>query len=407
MTGDIKPIWRYIPLEEYSRTTEPASEVARTGLRTIWRRLRHTLPAERVNVQAELRSAPQKLLNCVVPEPSWDDSVEAVGSALQNWLDSENSFQAVIGAPGSGTRQVLMGLAEKRGWAVIESPSIDLILKGGDEWLSHVKESKSAVVVLPCLEACYLRHHDGLILMRKLTDWLLGGSCRFLIGCSSWAWAYLSKTLQMDAIFPSPIVLEAFDGWRLQQWFRSLAMAPRRRPLVFRQSDNGNVILLSEESQSNKENGDSDKSAEVPDFLNRVAGRSRGIPLVAWAIWRNTLQIAAGEDIDKDAIEAAASDRGLTIWVRPWAHMELPSVPVNTSRDELFLLHLLLLHDGLTAQSIPHLLPCAAAGIMQGMDRLRTAGLVKIEDGIWRVTLLGYPAVRQYLYDEDYLVDVL
>jgi hypothetical protein len=126
---------------------------------------------------------------------------------------------------------------------------------------------------------------------------------------------------------------------------------------------------------------------------------------VAWAIWRQCLHIGTDEDAEEAAQEAAARDRGRTLWIRPWQEVLLPELPRGTDTAELLLLHTLLLHDGLPADLLDALLPFSSGDIRQRLYRLRSGGLVKEEEGLWRVTLLGYPAVRTALSDEDNLVD--
>jgi hypothetical protein len=122
-------------------------------------------------------------------------------------------------------------------------------------------------------------------------------------------------------------------------------------------------------------------------------------------MWRQSLQIASDEDIEEEAQEAAVADRGRTIWVRPWSQLSFPEIPPGTDRHDLMLLHTLLLHDGLPSDILDLLLPLSRGAIMERLHRLRAVGLVKIEGGLWRVTLLGYPAIRGAMADEDMLVD--
>ena len=97
-----------------------------------------------------------------------------------------------------------------------------MILTGGQDWLTQLEEDDEPLV-LPHLEHCFLRHYDGLTLLRRLLDHIFSRSRRWLVGCDSWAWAYLSKALKVDTVFPTPFILEAFDQERLKIWFQQLA----------------------------------------------------------------------------------------------------------------------------------------------------------------------------------------
>jgi hypothetical protein len=41
------------------------------------------------------------------------------------------------------------------------------------------------------------------------------------------------------------------------------------------------------------------------------------------------------------------------------------------------------------------------------LHRLRKAGIVIAERGLWRVSWQGYPEVRRFLAQEDYLLDAM
>jgi hypothetical protein len=143
------------------------------------------------------------------------------------------------------------------------------------------------------------------------------------------------------------------------------------------------------------------------EFMIRLASRSRGIPLVAWALWRHCPNTSAGQKIEEDAQKAAAMDDGKTVWVKPWLQVHLPRVPADSRQEEFFLLQALLLHGGLPFDLLSRLLPGAVSAIREKLLRFQAEGLVKGEEGVWRVTLLGYPAVRQCLEDEGFLIDRL
>ena len=71
----------------------------------------------------------------------------------------------------------------------------------------------------------------------------------------------------------------------------------------------------------------------------------------------------------------------------------------------LLVLHALMLHGGLWDRVLPELLPIIPIEIMEYLYLLEAAGLVQSDQGFWRVTPQGYPAVRQSLQSEGYLVD--
>jgi hypothetical protein len=404
-----------MPFSEFRHPIEPAREAALGRVRSFLQRVRKgRLSVRPVSVQAELRSASVRLLDRVAPAPRWGAAERALESSLAEWRDAERAeqtVQVVIGPPGTGTSHVVRKWAERNKYRPIQAPPYRELIEGRDGWLSQLDGEDP--VALPNLERFFLRHYNGFDALRRMLDRICTGSRRYVIGCSSWTWAFLNRSSQIGALLPEPLSLSPFDSARMERWLHVLASSVAGGSLVFRLTDDGSSVLPDVEGRVEQPAGEPPDEAEhdVPSdkrsvhFLQRLASRSRGNPLVGWAMWRQSLQIAGEEDIEEEAQEAAASDRGRTIWVRPWPQISFPEMPVGADRRDLMLLHTLLLHDGLPADILDLLLPLSLGAIMERLYRLRAVGLVKLEDGIWRVTLLGYPAIRQAMADEDLLVD--
>lgn len=407
-------LWCFIPRDQFKRPAEPAREAAFSRVRGILQRIRTgSLSGRTVSVQAELRSASLRLLDRVAPAPRWGAAERALESALAPWKEetgSPQNVQIVIGPPGTGTSHVVGKWAERNGFRVVRPPARGEILSSRTDWFSQLDGQDP--LAFPNLEAFFLRHHNGFDAVRRIVDRLCAGDRRYLLGCNSWTWAFLDRSFQIGALLPTPFVLAPFDSMRTERWLYVLAASVAGGSLVFRLTDDGSSVLPDVERRTEDGTAVSDEADhEVAlekrsvQFLQRLAARSRGNPLVAWALWRQSLQIAAGEDIEKEAQEAAAGDRGRTIWVRPWSQLALPELSSRADRRDLMLLHMLLLHDGLSSEILDRLLPLSRGAVMERLYGLRARGLVKTEEELWRVTLLGYPAVRQAIEDEDLLVD--
>jgi hypothetical protein len=407
---DMPPRWRYLRLDQYALPPEPARETVRKGIGGLWGRLhRGWRPLKSVFDEKKLASVPGKLLDQVAPPPRWDEALDAVTAALNDWLEATpaaSGTRVLVGPPYGGLPEILGSWAGARGWRLVEPPAADQILAGPDEWLEQVGQDEGAPLVLPRLERCFLRHFDGLTLVQRLLDHLFSRRRRGLIGCDTWAWAFLSKVLQIDSVFPTPLTLEAFDLDRLTRWLQELAQSSG--DFVFRQPDNGKFVLPpSGEETAPREPGPRE-GPEVTDFLKNLAAYSRGIPGVAWAIWRYSLRFGVEENLAAEARKEADLDLRRTIWVEPWGQLKLPTIPdVKDRRRLLLVLHALLLHSGLTGQVLPELLPLTPTEIMETLHLLKAAGLLTEEQGFWRVAPLGYPAVRQYVKKEGYLIDAI
>ena len=412
-----RDLWRFIRLDEYKKPAEPTRETVRRGISGLWARLRGSQPLNKSAIeQKNLHTVPQSMLDQAVARPEWHVLARGVSGALKDWLAVDEPdcwMQVFVGAPYSGVQEALTAWGTSKEWQIIEAPRVEQILQGGEDWLTSLGEKKDAPVVIPYLEHCYLRHYNGLSLVNRILELLTTASRRCLVGCNSWAWAFLCKALQFDSELPHPFTLEAFDHNRLEWWFSQLA-ASSKAGFVFRQADNGKPVLPpipshedhageheSEREQSNAES----EFDQAPDFLKHLAAHSLGIPGVAWTIWRHSLRSTPIEEVDDKWQKEVASDQGLTIWVKPWSQVDLPSLPSAGDHYHLFVLHSLLLHSGLPVHILGQLLPFSPAEVIRSLHRLRFAGLIEQREKLWRVTALGYPAARQELKSEGYLVD--
>jgi hypothetical protein len=392
----------------------PTGEVVRGGLTSAWRMLR---PKSRQTSfdNGLLCAAPPYLLNRAAPVPDLEQMVIALESALQNWSftkDSKKSVKVIVGPPGSNVDQAVATLGCRNGWLKLGPPTPAEILAGGNAWLENIKGDELVPLVIPQLGKCFLRHQDGLTLISRLLDWLESTRRRCLIACDSWAWAYLVKALHIDAMLPMPLTLAPIDGTRLQFWLPTLARTNGGH-FIFRDANNGKPIFMVASDyedliRRNAKPGQMEAFGEwagAGNLVKQLAAYSRGLPKVAWTLWRECLQVEpdAKKDIERKMPRA---DDWYTVWVKPWSQLHLPSVPHSAGTTESILLHTLLLHDGATAELLELLLPLSHNQVRHALHQLMEVNLVEIKaDNRWQVTLLGYPAVRQFMENEGYLVD--
>jgi hypothetical protein len=218
--------------------------------------------------------------------------------------------------------------------------------------------------------------------------------------------------MHIDAMLPTPLSLAPIDGRRLQFWLPTLARADGGR-FVFRDASNGQSIFMPAASDDdlirrNAQPGHMEAFGEWAGAgyqVKQLAAYSRGLPEIAWRWWRECLQVMP--ETDNEIMQGVSrSDEWYTVWVKPWSSLSLPSVPHATGIVESTLLHALLLHGGATAGLLEMLLPFEHNEIRYALHQLAEARLAKITAGDrWQVTLLGYPAVRQHMENEGYLVD--
>jgi hypothetical protein len=336
--------------------------------------------------------------------------VIALESALEEWCftkDTKKSVKVIVGPPGSNVEQAVSTLGNRNGWLRLGAPTPGEILAEGSTWLENIEGDELTPIVIPQLGNCYLRHQDGLALISRLLDRLETTRRRCLIACDSWAWAYLVKALQIDAMLPTPLTLAPIDGRRLQFWLPTLARTNGGQ-FVFRDGGNGQPIFMVASNyddliRRNAKPGQMEIFGEwvgASNLVKQLAAYSRGLPMVAWTLWRECLQVAPDTKIENEQKIIQEND-WYTVWVKPWAQLHLPSVPQSAGTTESIILHTLLLHGGAKAELLELLLPLSHNQVRHTLHHLQELGLVEIKAGNhWQVTLLGYPAVRQFMAPE-------
>lgn len=421
-------LWKYVSLDQYARPKSPAGETVRKGFLGLWDKLQKGLAGNDGNDrsvdhpyvdQALLHSVPRQLLDDVAPEPSWNDLTVALDEALEERSlngSPASHVQFVVLPSCSGTDGVLLHWSMIKKWQIITPPDPAEIFHGGQESLAPLRISSSENCVIPHLERWYMRHHDGLTVIRKLIALLAARAPRCVIGVNSWSWAYLNKVLNLGTYFQTPLILQALDQQRLTTWLKGLAGRAGGKIFVFRQTDSGNLVLPLPSARIQPDTTESAQqqmledsvSAKTTKFTWHLANYARGIPLVAWAIWRYCLrstQPAVTADEDDQLAKALRSDDEHTVWLKPWSATELPAMPGKTNNLHIFTLHTLLLHGQLEIEWLAHLLPFSTAEILTTLKELASLQLIELEKGMWRVAPLGYPSIRNFLQREGYLLD--
>lgn len=421
--GGEPPLWQLVALADYARPERPTGEAVRTGLLGLFRRKKDSKDKDEPLVDEEgLLPLPPDLLEAVAPWPDWRQVVPALDRGLGGFDEAGGNaafhpiaahpIAAIVGAPYSGVREGLRCWAQQHGWPVIEAPAREHILGQDTSWREanfsdpdrepDQAPDERPPILIPELEHCFLRHPRGLDFLRRLLDRLHRSSRRCVVATNSWAWSYLNAAVGIaDAVAP-PLTFQAFDAGRLARWFLSLQTCAE--PVTFCRAQDGSVLLAPLSETGEEATSERGTGAELTRLL---AGYSRGIAGVAWAVWRRSLCRVAAEDAADRLEEAAADISGPVVYVRPWSGIGLRSLPSGTDLPDLLLLHALLIHGGLTEALLPEILPSIGGSVPGRLHKLGRRGIVEHHQGRWQVTPLGYPATREALASEGLLVDPL
>jgi hypothetical protein len=360
---------------------------------------------------AKAQPAPDALLERIAPVPDWSEAVVALDAALKPWIEEPDDVPAlVLDAWYHGAPSIVRRWAEARGWTIVDPPSREDIAQpdAAADWLA-ARERSDTPWVLPHLERCHLRTPRGLAFVRALLDrWAEGALGRGLIGCDPHAWAYLRHV--WPGQIPHRLTLHPFSADVLGRWFRALAEAGRpdgAASLSFRVAGEDNPVLPERHDAA-----DDDGAARPPDevptssYLRGLAVYSQGHPGIAWTLWRRSLLVPPdASPLKADDPSNRESEPEPTIWVRPWSDVEHPRRPSDFAQPDMFVLHALLLHGGLSADQLSPLLPTDWYAVRHRLQGLRTAGFVVQDGATWQLTPAGYPAACDILRREAYLPD--
>ena len=347
--------------------------------------------------EATLSSLPPAQLDRLAPPLRWEGAARAfdqIYAAKAGNAPAPGVVGILVGQPFCGHADILAHWARGRSVRLLEPPTAQEILAADVQWLTRCCDSGPGLWALPALERCYLRNANGLALVRGFLDLAFSGALGpGVIGCDSWAWAYLQRICAWPA---TPVLtLQAVVGAALT----TLLLQPETQPTqaVRFLSAHSGISLLPE-----PEDGEEDAQTPVSPELRQLAARCRGNLGIAWHFWRERLRTAIEPQATQTGDDAPPPTDA--IWVAP--ELE-PRAPASDAGDETALvLHALLLHNGLEAPLLATLLPIAAAHLNLQLLRLHALGLVERQDADrWQVTPLAYPGVRAFLRARGYLTD--
>lgn len=418
-----------VSLRDYSAPSMPTEH----AIRRYWRLLRlHFQPdsADPVRAGARLQPATRKLLDSIAAPPACGPLIEELQLTVDAWHAEAPPgsawMRAVVMAP-CDHGDLVGSWAQRHGHQVLRPPPRGTLLEttAQIDWQALAGEG---LLVVPQLERWFLRERNGLATVRGLIEALSQLERPCIVGCNSWAWAFLEKAAGASLVMPSAVTFQAFRAKQLNAWFASLAKRdaqagavlwygalgahaapsaqaddasalpatpanPAKRqadalasaaaeveseggpgqPLVFRLTSTGADVLREPSAHHDPDDSRSKSSTKHEDgYLQRLAARSLGIPWVAWNLWRDGLCAAHDTEQVPDKVKHKVQDDGHTLWVSDLPEFSLPS---GYERPALMVAHALLLHGGLTRAQLQGVLPAQAQpGILAA---LQDAGYVE------------------------------
>jgi len=400
------PLWEYVALTDYQVPQDSLQQTMRKRLDFLRDWYKREIQQEKDTSDSPfmpdegLQQLPDWQLEQIAPSPLSQSALPSLNELMEPWLSNEANNPNVmlfVEPPHADYADTLEKWAKQHEWLILQPPETKAILQGGTNWLTSIADLEQPWF-LPALEHIYLRHVDGLDLVRAFLDQAFSGALgQGVIACNSWAWAFLKHVWQGRS--PVPRVVQAFDSDKLAQHFQNLADQAKPRHFAFRQADDGSYIIPLPEPITEQA---APQSNDNP-FLRHLAAHSRGIPGVARAIWRDNLRT----EPDK-ALNTANKNQDYerTIWVAAWEAIQHPKLPNDTDPNNLFILHSLLLQGGLNTDALRLILTSIPPHqITATLLRLERSDIITHKQGRWQVTPQAYPVVRSFLATHNMLLD--
>ena len=275
-TDNAPPSLPFQPLGGYTFPSMPTDDVARG----LWKRLKEAVTRngnEPFIAEDQLRRVSQSQSDGVQVSPMCEPLLHELDLTLREWAGAathKSPLRVVVMPPGD-RHDLLRVWAERHGYAVLEPPSRDTLRRGHP--VVRPELAGEGLLVIPRLERWFLRHRTGLAAARSLLESLGAMQRTCVVGCNSWAWAFLSKAVEANMILPRPLMFRPFTGERLGAWLGAVVDATNR----------GVVYRLSQSGETLAPDGD---AAVTGPFYKKLAAQSMGIPWVAWWIWHQSLR---------------------------------------------------------------------------------------------------------------------
>lgn len=371
------------PLEDYDKPELPTYDWFQTLLTRAREMVRHR-PTEPMVTDDRLRRSTLEMLDEVVSPPACGPLLVELQASLADWIadPAPRLASRLIVLPPGDRNDVIAAWAEQNGHTLLEAPARSAII---DKRPADVPDlTGDGVLVIPALERWFVRHRNGLTLIRGLLAALDGLDRHVVVGCNSWAWQYLVRAVRADVIFGAPITFQAFDAHRLRNWLSEISESDAIGRVQFREADSGADIMAL------------DDNGQPHGVLVSLAARSRGIPWVAWRIWRRSLRRRVEVETEQNESDSAdpavldPSDDEHTLWV---IALEEFSLPGGGNDDTLLLLHALLIHGPLALDQLALVLPQVRA--LEMLPALISIGIVeRREDATLACAPAAYPAIR-------------
>ncbi|MGB3509762.1 MAG: hypothetical protein WBA93_11055 [Microcoleaceae cyanobacterium] len=235
------------------------------------------------------------------------------------------------------------------------------------------------LVVIPCLEFCFLRHIQGLDGIEFLRNRIFQDRSRFwLIGCNTLTWQYLDQIYKINSYFEKTLSLPNVEGAELQEWLAH--------------------VIDKLEFSSSKETTEK-QTAKIQDYFDNLSNIAKGSSVVAAQLWLTSLTIANIENVNT---EPETEQPILVKYNKP----KLLDLPELTAEDR-YLLFSMLLHKEINLSQLALSLGESESAIQFQIQKLLDQGVIQRCNNFLIVHPAHYPKLLKHLKKYNFITDLI
>ncbi|MGB0560324.1 MAG: MarR family transcriptional regulator [Spirulinaceae cyanobacterium] len=289
---------------------------------------------------------------------------------------------------------------------------------------ADVLAERQTLVIIPCLEQCFLRCIGGWEGIERLRNLMIGNrDCFWVMGCNCWAWEFLDFASQIRAYFSDELTLPDLDSEMLQAWLDPVVRTVVDPQIATEFADLELIDLSHDPSDDDDEDEDEadeqKKQKRRQAYWSALASQSGGVGAIAAQLWLQSLRIQPAEIADEDdpanslervqtpdgesddeRAEQREEDAQLTLReIKP----TLPHLPSLTHRDRYWL-HSVLIHGPITAAHLALSLGESEGQNQSQVQRLVQAGLLVWQKDTLILHASHYAKLKSRLANDNFFV---
>lgn len=235
------------------------------------------------------------------------------------------------------------------------------------------------LVVIPCLEFCFLRQINGLDGIEFLRNRIFKDHSRFwLIGCNSLTWQYLDHVYNIKSYFDKTQSLPTLTGEEIMEW-----LTPVINQLEFKNNDQD------EEKQF----------AKIKENFDSLSSIAQGLSSVAAQLWLQSLSLANLENINTQAEDKET----ILVEYKKVKSLDLPEL----TADNRYLLFSILLHKEINLSHLALSLGEPESIIQFQIEKLLRIGIIQGLNNLLSVHPAHYIKLCRYLKKYNFITDLI